>query len=277
MSDNEGRAATWPPERFFWSVLDAPGLKRAGPLPPGLLPEFQEDLPIPVEDVHAVAAPVGDGRLIVCAARRSALAQVDPTLARLSPDRLPDAITAPCQCSQLNLLVDEFEPPAQRRTRRLRHLAGALVASTVVALCAAGLHRRAAHWETIASDARRACSRALAQVSPTSTPETISAEVARLRSIGGAAARLRRPTNAAPQLAALLNAWPGDAPSNPQSLAVTPAGVTVSVAIDGDAAPFLRSFKPPAAWKLDQPRLSTAGAITRVTLQMRPDSPETKP
>ena len=69
--DHSPTTFAWPPERFYWSVLEAPGVRRPGPLPPGLLPEFQEDLPVPVEEVHAVSVPTGDGRLVVCAAPRS--------------------------------------------------------------------------------------------------------------------------------------------------------------------------------------------------------------
>lgn len=261
---------TWPPERFYWSVLDAPGMKRAGVLPPGLLPEFQEELPVPVEELHAVSVPTGDGRLVVCAAPRSALAELDQSLLSLTPERLPAVIAAPIECSCLNLLVGEFEPRPLRRARAIRHVLAAGVVLLAALIAVLGLVRRAGHWESVAEQARAASVQALLQISPGATLEKVLAELARLRPATEAAASLRPPPDAAPQLAALLNAWPAAIPSKPQSISVTPAALDVSVALDGNAAVFLRAFKPPPGWRLDEPRLNTAETITRVTLRMRP-------
>src|SRR5262249_8359044 len=60
-------------DRLFWSLIDAPGVRSTGPLPESLIAELADDLPVPVETVFAVAAPTGDGRLLVCAAVREQL------------------------------------------------------------------------------------------------------------------------------------------------------------------------------------------------------------
>jgi hypothetical protein len=41
------RHETWPMERFYWAVLEAPGYTRAGPLAPGLRPLLDDDVPVP--------------------------------------------------------------------------------------------------------------------------------------------------------------------------------------------------------------------------------------
>lgn len=42
----------------------------------------------------------------------------------------------------------------------------------------------------------------------------------------------------------LLRGWPKDVPSKPQAIAVTPTSATVSVAVEGDASPFLHHQGP---------------------------------
>ena len=110
-----------------------------------------------------------------------------------------------------------------------------------------GLTRRAGHWKSVAERARTASVQVLSQISPGATPEKLLAELARLRPATEASSGLRPPPDAAPILASLLNSWPANIPSRPQSISVTPAALDVSVALDGDAAPFLKAFGLPRA------------------------------
>jgi hypothetical protein len=259
----------WPPERFFWAVVEAPAWRggRSGLLPPGLLVEAADGLPVPIEDLQVVGAACGDGRVVICAARRDEVAAVDAGAVSLTPETLPGCVEADADPSALDLLVGEFEPLVMRRARLRRH---AGLAATIVAcatLAAIGLGRRADHWDGIATSAREARLELAARAAPGVAPDRLALEVARLRS---AAAGGRPPRDAALTLASLLDAWPRAAAATPQSIVVGDSGVSVSVSVEGEPSAFLGALRPPEGWTLDDPRLNAAGGVTRLTLQMRP-------
>jgi hypothetical protein len=250
---------TWPAERFYWSVLD--GAVKAGPVPPGLLAALEGDLPEPLEHLHAVCAPIGEGRVIVCAARRAELAQVRSP--RLTPDRLP-----PCaegDASALNLLVGEFEPRVFRRARarqRLIAMAAVIVCALLVML---GLWRRARVWDVEAADARRAQAALLRGVGALST-EALAQDLARTRR--DSAGRVMPPPDASLTLASVLSSWPR-VPSKPSSLSIAEKTASLAVSVEGDASPFLSAFKAPPGWTLQEPQVSAMGALTRLTLLLK--------
>lgn len=262
---------TWPADRFYWAVLDAPGLKRTGQLPAGLLPMLEEDAPADAADLHAVCAPLADGRLAVCAAKRSDLAEVPPNVLSLTPGSLPQFVESlGVSPARFNLLVGAFEPRPIRAHRIKQH---AFAAATIILcgmLVGVGLHRRSSRWEERAESARVAAASIAAQVIPAGRPDDITAEAARLKGTRDALAKNVLPPDASLSLAAVLHAWPANVPSKPQSISVSSTGVSISVSVEGDAAAFLKAFTPPPGWTLDEPRLNTADKVTRLALQLRP-------
>lgn len=272
----------WPPDRFYWALLDAPGLRSRGGtafrLPPGLLAELADQVPQALEELWAVGVRADNGRVLVCAARRAELAGVaglKPAARSLTPASVPPGLDdhLAALLPALNLLTGEFEPAPLRQERWRRHRARALLVIVLVGLATVGLARRASHWEAIAHDAEQARAKLASDVlgadaQPAAANLALDAEIDRLR----AAARHRPtpPSDASVRLASLLNAWPAGVPSKPQSIAVNDAGVSVSVSVDGDPAPFLAAFKAPEGWTLDEPRLNKAGEVTRLTLRLRP-------
>jgi hypothetical protein len=264
-----GSHAAWPAERFSWSILEAPQWRRAGVLPSGMLPALEEDLPRAAEGLHAVAAPMGDGRLLVCAADESEIESLGEGILSLTPETLPAFAGAGVEPGALNLLVGVHEPRALRRARAKRHLLAAASVLLTSALLAAGLVRRERALESDAAAAREASAQLLRTLSPAGSPEAVALEVARQRRLSEAAARVRPAPDAALALASLLRAWPATVSSKPQSLAVSESGATISVAVDGDATPFLKALKAPQGWSLEEPRLNTADRVTRLTLQLR--------
>jgi hypothetical protein len=262
---------TWPADRFYWATIDAHGVKRTGELPAGLLPMLDEDAPVDTADLHAVCVPLADGRLAVCAAERSELAEIPPDVLSLTPDSLPHFVESPGVVpAQFNLLVGPFEPLPIRTRRIKRHAFAAATVLLCGLLVATGLHRRASRWSERAESARAAAVRLAATVSTADRPEDLSAETARLRGTRDALAKAAPPPDASLVLAAVLHAWPANVPSKPQSISVGQAGVSFSVAVEGDAAAFLKAFSPPPGWTLDEPRLNTADKVTRLALQLRP-------
>lgn len=262
---------TWPADRFYWAVLDAPGVKRTGQLPAGLLPMLEEDAPADAADLHAVCVPITDGRLAVCIAERSHLAEIPPDVLTFTPASLPLFIDGlGVMPESFNLLVGSFEP-RPIRTRRIKRHAFAVAAVILCGLLVVvGLHRRASRWDERAESARSAAARIAASVTPSSRPSDLAAEAARLRGTRDALAKTVPPPDASLALAAVLHAWPANVPSKPQSISVSSTSVSISVSVEGDAAAFLKAFTPPPGWTLDEPRLNTADKVTRLALQLRP-------
>lgn len=266
---------TWEPTRLYWALVHAPGWRRTGEVPPGLRPELEDEVPLPPDELHAVCVPVGDGRVVVCAAARSALENLPATAVSLTPATVPECLGAEVPPASLNLLVGEFAPVAMRRARRRAHLVAVAGVLLCAALAAFGLQRRAAHWQHVAEQAAAARVALIADAGLADRGEhALLLEVARLRRRVQAAAAVRPPADASLALVNVLKAWPADVPSRPERLSVSPGGATISVALDGDAAPFLGALRPPQGWRAGEPRLNASGGVTRLTLQLGPESPQ---
>ena len=263
--------ATLPADRLYWAVIDAPGVKLAGELPPALVPMLEDDAPADIAELHAVCVPLSDGRLAICAAKRTQLTEIPAEVLSLTPDSLPDfAKFLGVSPAQFNLLVGPFEPRPIRTSRIKRHAFAAAIVLICGLLVATGLHRRASRWNDRTEAARVAALRVAATVSGADRPEDLAAEAARLRSTRDALATAAPPPDASLVLAAVLHGWPAKVPSKPQSISVGQAEVSLSVAVEGDAAAFLKAFSTPPGWTLDEPRLNTADKVTRLALQLRP-------
>ncbi len=268
MTESDPRHLRWPPEKLFWALLEAPGWARRGVVPEGLFPALDDELPLPVESLHAICAPAGGAALLVCAALRADLAGLDGDVLSLSPSELPAFAAGRCEPAHLNLLVGEYEPRLVRRTRtRVRALA--LVTVLIAAgLVSVGLSRRGEAWRLDARAHRESARQILAAVvAPGIDP---ASEIDRLRRANQATRREKAPTDAALSLAAVLTGWPAQVSCAAHSIAVGQAGATLSLDVEGDPTPFLESLRPPAGWALDEPRLNTTESGARLSLRLRP-------
>ncbi len=259
----------WPPDRFYWAMVEAPGLRTAGPLPPGLLPMAEEQIPAPMEGLHAVCMPLDASQVLVCAAARDELASLPAAISTLSPSSIPADIAVGANASALNLLIGEFEPREARRARLRSHA----LAATAVLICASlitiGFARRAAHFNALSSEARAAIFSAVESTLENPTSPFALREMRTVRDSLQNAAAITHPTDATPALAALLATWPAEVSSTPQTITATADDLSISVAVEGDPARFLAAFTPPDGWTMDQPRLNAAGDVTRIVIRLR--------
>lgn len=261
---------TWPTNRFYWATLDAPGVRRVGPIPTGLLPLLEDDVPANADDLHAVGVPLSGGRLGVCAAEAAALRAVPPGVLSLTPEALPSFLASQgLSPDQFNLLAGAFEPLPLRRRRFHRHAFAAGTVALCAALLAVGLHRRTAHWESYTHDARTA-SQTIAAEAASVPPHQLAAQASRVRGTLDALAKAAPSPDASIALAAVLRAWPTSIPSKPQSITTNAAGIAISVTLEGEPAAFLDAFTPPQGWMLDEPRVNTVDKVSRLALQLRP-------
>jgi hypothetical protein len=262
---------TWPADHFYWAVVEAPGVRRTGELPAGLLPMLEEDVPTEAADLHAVCVPVSGGRLAICAAERAFLANIHAETITLTPGSLPHFIQSlNLTPAQFNLLVGSFEPMPTRWRRVRQHAYAAAIVLLCGALIALGLHRRASRWDERAESARVVAANIASTLTPSGSPNDLAAEAARLQSTHDAFAKLKPPADAPLALAAVLQAWPTSVPSKPQTISIGQSGISISTSVEGDAAAFLKAFSPPPGFTLDEPRLNASDKLTRLSLQLRP-------
>lgn len=115
---------------------------------------FERVLPVPVESLHVVAAPLRDGGSLLIGIEpdrlRAHLAQrqdVSGDTWALVPDQVPGHLAADDAAAALpglNLLQDDFEPARRRQTRRTRDLATGIGLALVLVLALVGIERRVA-------------------------------------------------------------------------------------------------------------------------------------
>jgi hypothetical protein len=281
----------WPAERFFWSVLEAPGLSASytGPVPEGVLTLLADDLPIPLEDVHAVGLAIGPGRLLVCAARRSDLEVLPPGALSLTPESVPAFAEAlvvesgDADVTALNLLIGEFEPAAIRRARARTHLIAAATVAIASMLAALGLARRAEILSRDAEAARQASTSLVRGwvVDPTGDAFALQRELQRIREAHTQTQTIAVPIDVAPVLTETLLGWPTELAAEAQSIALAPSTLSLSVLLDESVEParFLQALRPPAGWRIDEQRHANVGpgretgAQTRLSIRLKPSIP----
>ncbi|MBX3408182.1 MAG: hypothetical protein KF869_15625, partial [Phycisphaeraceae bacterium] len=248
-------STSWPADRFYWSILDLPpGAARrirTGPLPSGLRPMFEEDVPeteSALADLHAVCAPIDGNRLLVCAVPRSALAELPVDALALTPDAsdLASFIRGEHNgehgsehggehaLAQLNLLVGAHEPLVFRRARARRTSLALITIALCAALASFGLHQRTALDHSLATDHSRSAHELAASLGRGITPADLPALVGRARQSAAAAANITEPADAAAPLAALLAAWPTAHASSVQSINAAGEVISITLTIEGD-------------------------------------------
>lgn len=300
-SEHSALSDSWPAERFYWAVIDAPigrhGLRafsadRAVPLPPGLIATMQDNVPVPMEDLHAVGIPIervdsGAGaspKILALAVDRASLADIHSSGVRsLCPASVPlilpelDRVDA----AKLNILVGDFEPRAIRRRRIVRHLLGAAAVLALTTFVSVGLHRRAESSNRIGEAAvlhTRTLLTTAAGDAPSHDRMGLQRELARTKALRAVMHDPQANTNAIPALLSTLKMWPASTSATPQTLSIASSGggeytATLSVSVEGDPADFLRRLTPPEGWTLEEPRLNASRDVTRVVLTLRPAKP----
>lgn len=260
----------WPVDRFYWSVLELPGIKRARPLGLGQNVLLEDDVPLESSSLHAVVVPLADGRVGVCSIDSTTLRDLPLNALSLTPESVPAFLQGyGIEAVQFNLLTGRFEPPSIRRRRTRNHAWAAVTIMLSVSLIAFGLHRRTVHWRESASAASAQRTALIADVVPSQASGALTALSNELGSVKEVLGSERQPIDAAVLLAQVLETWPTQVSVKPQSISVNQSGAVIAVAVDGDPTPFLRALVVPPGWELDEPRLNTSGTVSRVSLQLR--------
>ena len=101
-SSRASATLTWPAERFYWTTFPPGSIWRDGVLPPGAIELARDQVPVPMERLHAVVVlatsrteePSGGGvnHAIVCMIEREALRTLDPGMLMLAPETIPPCV-----------------------------------------------------------------------------------------------------------------------------------------------------------------------------------------
>lgn len=257
-----------PAERLFWSIVEAAGV-RAGPLPAGLWPLLEEDVPVDPNLLWAVSAPIDEHRLLICAALKADLSALSPPDGVLTPDHVPDVISSSVDPASLNLLVGEFEPVHLRTSRQRRRLTSAAAWLLSATLIGVGLERRSSAWREESHNAATAAQSVIASLSTSLgwSRDDLALELVQRRQ--AAPPDLHIPGDAALAIAGLLESWPTRIAAKTQSISASGEVASISVLISGDAAAFISAIRPPEGWKLQEPRLIGVDTSTRINLELR--------
>lgn len=278
-----------PPDRFFWAVVQIPQTGPRRPSVQQLCYFFEAALPIPLEDVHVVFEPLGEGRYLGCALPRAQLTQEIETLGShitvLTPSAVPDFLDVNTHPDTLNLLTGDFEPPVVKRLRRRAWSSAAACLALCAVFIVLGLELRAQHVHrlTRAVDANQRAVQV--QVLGSDAPERTQPLELQMRSLlrqlqqtRSASALDDEPVqgNADDTLATLLAAWPVSERDNDPALhlrteliSVTPTSITVRGLLPGseEAQALADAMKDVQGWQLQQPQIVNAGDAVQATLQ----------
>lgn len=286
---------TWPADRFYWATLPPGIIRRDGVLAPGAIEAVRDQIPAPMEHLHAVAIAIDRARGandyggIVCAVEREVLRTLDPGALMLTPKSIPACLmshgSGSIDLARLNLLTGEFEP---RAIRSHRHRRAAIVLGAITISCAVvafDLARRAELLRREAGDDAAAVRAVLAQASlaqDSGTPDALALEreLEQLRAIVSGAGR-GASFDAPKALTEIVGAWPSTDGALPQSLSVRADASTITVRTPGAPAAFLSAWKTPAGWTSAEPRVqanasagSDAGLVTLELKQLTATGPK---
>lgn len=271
----------WPSERCFFAMLDTRGVRRSwrGVNDEQLGYLFEDVLPVPIEQVHAIYHPLGRHEVLACGVPRERLEQDLPADAeRLTPESVPAHLSCDLDPRALNLLTGEFTPANVRVASRRRSFLAAGACLVVALLLGIGMERRRAHAEAAVETYRLAqddlLDRALGPAAP-GIPK-----VQRVAALVGEKRRLewtrgQRPTatpaDVSTTFARILERWPSEVvwvdALNVAKNAVTVRGFAEQTSVADRIATALRGLE---GFDLEAPELRRTPDGVRFTVRLRP-------
>jgi hypothetical protein len=242
----------WPCERFYWSILDTSLIPAGEKATDERLRYLLEpDLPIPLDDVHAVFVRVSGipSRVVTCAVSKEILRRDVPARSlTLGPSDAPafvrDAVGKGFDSARLNVLVGEFEPVAVRLWRQLTTFAALAFVALAFALTIVGIERRVVaardDGENFRSRHDSLVTSALGPPPPGNVlpPELrLAAELRALHQTRHQSDAVPSSVDAADRLVDLLSHWPHDVPTRTESIVVSDTAIHVrGLVSENDAA-----------------------------------------
>lgn len=261
------------PKSLYWAVFEMPGFGGT-PQRPALI----VDRPTECDEAAALLIPedtlalhfayyaIGDGFVLAIGMNRAEVQRLHASSTlRAVPRAVPniDPRLNKVLASELNLLVNEFEPVPLRRARRCLVVARTACILCLVAVVLLGLELRSVRALHTAETDAAATSKLISDAG-LGTEQALQSELRRLR-LG------QRPSDGTPAsksplsaMQAVLGAWPRGAQSphvRTENLVVAPESVTLALTAESraDAATIIAALKLVPGWTLQQPQMLSVG------------------
>lgn len=265
-------------DQIYGAVLDTDSLPRrfrSDPRRLGYL--FEEWLPVPIEEVHAVYRKIDANTTLAVGVDRQLMNQCDDRESDpMCPAELPEHLRFEgIHLEQLDLRTGPFTPRQVRTLRRWTLFAATIGLTALIGVLSAGMLKRA---ETASHQAARANEhrlKLLADALPASAQDSrpgwvrLITEIRRLE----AAAHTNSPRRLAADaiLARSLSSWPGDLAMRTQRMSVSQDTLRIIADVESPAIAqqLAESLSPPDGWEADPPRVGNQGRLTRVTIVHR--------
>ncbi len=280
----------FPPDRFYWCVIDTRDLPGRG-LFHRLSREqlrfaFEPLLPLPLEDVEVVSKALADGRCLGCAIERSVCEMaLDNGALTFGPTAIPADLhlTSAPPPESFNFLRGALEPRPIRRLRR--HWSTIVVIAALVALLLInlGLNRRLAVVVAATDDLAALINDAYQDavghlLIPGGQPPAIilTGELRRLRQTRNAAQDPSGSTiDAGSALMQLLSRWPHEVHALTESIVASPPTVTVTCLLPDavEAQRMAAALSTVEGWQARQPQVRTHSGSTRLVLNLEIPDP----
>ena len=266
---------TIPPTELYWGVIET---SKQPPIAFGSLRtterdrrlgfQFEDVLPLPIEELHAVYSPLGQGRYAACGIPRNRIAELRSSGASsVKPEALPEPmleLDVKLDARDFELLTGEFLPiRIERRNIRVKLEIAALIGFTAV-LCSLGLQSRAADARNAeALVAARTADRYAAALGPApagSTQRPAARLLSELRLLqqtrldDGEITEVEQSSDPSEQLASLLAAWPGSIRPRVEQLTVADETIalTVSLRSESDVEALLAALGTLPGWSINR-------------------------
>lgn len=280
--------ATLMAEDLYWCVVDpqtlpqrvrtASDIRRAKEALDAL---FEEVLPCSLSEVHRVYAPVGDGRVIGCAASKVRVDELQSE-GRISalPDRIPPQfeVTSEAVRDCLNLLSGQYEPPAISARRRRFAVASSIAWIAAALMLFVGGHLKSREKQIKARGLNDRTEALMASVVGQRAQASGQPTVALFQSEWNEARRAAVPEteestdpDLVEQFAVLATAWPTEPARRLRRLEVSIGRILILAATDDAeaAAEFFAAFRNVPGWTPKVPSVtpSEGESLVRIELQ----------
>lgn len=270
------RVTTLPDGSCFWSVIDvaaAAGLR--GPAKNRALRfALEPDLPLPLEDVHAVFLATGDGSITACACRRDELDRLAENADVVNPETVPEWIACNQAAAEINLLDGDVTSARVRRTRVARVVLLLVVAALLSLIVSVGFVRRTQALNQIENDLRAAIKSAQGLVLPPAGPNAQPASIrlaAALRDVSIASGSVQQSSEqpATDALRMVLESWPEGTRLKRLSIGKQDIRIDLTMQAEHDPSGFIAGLEGLQGWKLSAPVIRRSQSETTISLSLQ--------
>jgi len=257
-------------------VLDAPvadGLRGKARVR-ALLFALEQDLPLPVDDIHAVFVAGSDNRIIACACLRDHLVRLAAFSDVVHPVEIPGWLDCDRGAAEFNLLGGEIASNRVRRMGVVQLVAVLLVCTLLSGLLSTGFVLRSRAFERVRQDAHAATSAAQRLVLP---PAGAGAQPASIR-----LAALVRTVNAnslavtdsdfvpaTDSLEQILARWPQDVRLQRLTVGKQDIRIDLTMPVSLDPSLLIGALEDLEGWVLSAPVIRRSQETTAVSLSLQ--------